>query len=228
MKFCPNCGKKLEENADVCLNCGKFLNNNNNNKEIKKNSKIGIFGILVIILSCIIGFTIMMFALIVLLLEEDDFYYDDYPDTSVHDIIENSGSIGDTLYYNNLEISLNSVNVYDYLDVNNEKKIPRNGNQYVVLNLTVRNDSEFDYNLDISNFTGYYNGDEINKIHIEGVNDNRILNGSIIGNKSMKGNIIFEIKKDWSYFELYYHEKNDLDRVIFKIISSTYNDNIKK
>jgi len=26
MKFCPNCGKKIIEGADVCIGCGKFLN----------------------------------------------------------------------------------------------------------------------------------------------------------------------------------------------------------
>ena len=34
-KFCSNCGKELNENQDVCLNCGvsvKKMNNNNNNK----------------------------------------------------------------------------------------------------------------------------------------------------------------------------------------------------
>lgn len=26
MNYCPNCGNKLEPNADVCLKCGKLLN----------------------------------------------------------------------------------------------------------------------------------------------------------------------------------------------------------
>lgn len=33
-KFCSNCGKELMEGADVCTNCGKFVNvttDNNNN-----------------------------------------------------------------------------------------------------------------------------------------------------------------------------------------------------
>ncbi len=36
MKYCPNCGKELNENADVCLNCGKLLTNN---KRINKQKK---------------------------------------------------------------------------------------------------------------------------------------------------------------------------------------------
>ena len=27
MNYCPNCGEKLEEGADVCLKCGKMINN---------------------------------------------------------------------------------------------------------------------------------------------------------------------------------------------------------
>lgn len=27
MKYCPNCGKEVNEGADVCLSCGKSLNN---------------------------------------------------------------------------------------------------------------------------------------------------------------------------------------------------------
>lgn len=27
MNYCPNCGKKIQAEADVCVNCGKFLTN---------------------------------------------------------------------------------------------------------------------------------------------------------------------------------------------------------
>ena len=29
-KFCSNCGKELQENQDVCLNCGVSTKRNNN------------------------------------------------------------------------------------------------------------------------------------------------------------------------------------------------------
>lgn len=31
MKYCPNCGKEINEGADVCLGCGKNINGNVNN-----------------------------------------------------------------------------------------------------------------------------------------------------------------------------------------------------
>ena len=27
MKYCPNCGKELNENQDICLGCGRTVNN---------------------------------------------------------------------------------------------------------------------------------------------------------------------------------------------------------
>lgn len=54
-KYCTNCGKELKEGADICLNCGKLINYDN---EIKKQeplptakSKIAA-GILGILLGC--------------------------------------------------------------------------------------------------------------------------------------------------------------------------------
>lgn len=38
-KFCSNCGKELQENQDVCLNCGVYTNKNNSNKNNNPNAK---------------------------------------------------------------------------------------------------------------------------------------------------------------------------------------------
>ena len=51
-KYCSNCGSELKEGADICLKCGKIVNNQNNNQNVYKDpnakSKIvaGILGIL--------------------------------------------------------------------------------------------------------------------------------------------------------------------------------------
>ena len=34
-KFCTNCGKELKENADICLNCGIFINKTYKEKKVK-------------------------------------------------------------------------------------------------------------------------------------------------------------------------------------------------
>ena len=47
MKYCPNCGEKIKSNdADVCLNCGKLLNNSNPSVVFGKSKIVaGILGI---------------------------------------------------------------------------------------------------------------------------------------------------------------------------------------
>ena len=45
MKFCPNCGKELNENADVCLNCGKVIKKASVPKEGKSKILAGLLGI---------------------------------------------------------------------------------------------------------------------------------------------------------------------------------------
>lgn len=46
-KFCSNCGKELQENQDVCLNCGVSTkrNNQNNNPNAKSKIAAGLLGI---------------------------------------------------------------------------------------------------------------------------------------------------------------------------------------
>lgn len=54
-KFCSNCGKELNEGADICLNCGKIVNEKINETKANTNpnakSKIAA-GILGIVLGC--------------------------------------------------------------------------------------------------------------------------------------------------------------------------------
>lgn len=46
-KYCTNCGKELQENQDVCLNCGVVIRKNNINSTPGAKSKIaaGLLGI---------------------------------------------------------------------------------------------------------------------------------------------------------------------------------------
>ena len=37
-KFCSNCGSEINENADICLNCGVMVNKNNNSNNNNSNS----------------------------------------------------------------------------------------------------------------------------------------------------------------------------------------------
>jgi TM2 domain-containing membrane protein YozV len=44
--YCKYCGKEVEENQDVCLNCGKFLHQNKKFNDINKSKMVaGLLGI---------------------------------------------------------------------------------------------------------------------------------------------------------------------------------------
>lgn len=55
VKYCSNCGNELKDGADICLKCGKIVNEKINNQNINKDpnakSKI-VAGILGILLGC--------------------------------------------------------------------------------------------------------------------------------------------------------------------------------
>lgn len=60
MKFCSNCGSKLKEGQDVCLKCGKNLNNNSDNE--KKTAKK--LASIVSLILFIIGFSCLVYIII--------------------------------------------------------------------------------------------------------------------------------------------------------------------
>ena len=62
-RFCSNCGKELNENADICLNCGVAVNNNSSvPRNTSNDKKNGIPGWAVFLI--VIAFYIM-YALII-------------------------------------------------------------------------------------------------------------------------------------------------------------------
>lgn len=63
MKYCTNCGKKINEGADICLNCGKFVSkvpNNNTNKN--PGITIAVIGMVLALLGFVIT---LIFALLI-------------------------------------------------------------------------------------------------------------------------------------------------------------------
>ncbi len=54
-KFCPNCGKEVNENAVICVNCGVALNNQNIVDETNKTNSLAVAGFVTSIVSLIIN-----------------------------------------------------------------------------------------------------------------------------------------------------------------------------
>lgn len=54
--FCPKCGKEVDENTDVCINCGKILDLSTEKEYNKPKTDLGILtGIFLGIIGLIIG-----------------------------------------------------------------------------------------------------------------------------------------------------------------------------
>ncbi len=54
-KYCPNCGKEVNENAVICVNCGVSLNGKNNVVNGNKNNSLAVAGFVTSIVSLIIN-----------------------------------------------------------------------------------------------------------------------------------------------------------------------------
>lgn len=60
MRKCPNCGKEVKDNFNVCTNCGKKLITSDRKKEVKKDSSdsLGIFAGIIAIISILVLYKI--------------------------------------------------------------------------------------------------------------------------------------------------------------------------
>lgn len=215
MKYCPNCGKKLEENADICLKCGKLINNNYNDK--RKNSSIGPIGIVLIVIFCLISFMVMIFSFLVLIIDSEDDYIEDirYSDDYYYDRDNYKGTINDTLYYDDLGVTLVSGVVYNNLVVKGDKINAKDGYEYLVIKFKIKNNSNSDKSVNINKFKGYLDGEPVNYIND---NDNK-LDGVVKANSIVTGEVIYEVKKGWNRFNIIYD-----DMLEFNIKSNTYKE----
>lgn len=50
---CPECGKEVSDNAEVCVNCGFPIVKNRNQKKTKKDKKQSVYGIIGFVVSLV-------------------------------------------------------------------------------------------------------------------------------------------------------------------------------
>lgn len=55
VKYCPKCGKKLDDDTDFCTECGNNIENKSSNNSISINKKTILIGVIVIVIIAIIG-----------------------------------------------------------------------------------------------------------------------------------------------------------------------------
>ena len=227
-KFCSNCGKELDERADICLNCGVLVNktiNNNISSNANNGKKKGLpaWAIVLIVVGSVILIPLIIIVLFRLFvfdaIKEDAGKYlekvKDYFSEQVEDYkIIGEGTIGDTLEFDDVKFTLNSANIYSSIGdntLNNDK-------EYLVFFFDVENTNDDDELITYLNFRGYFDKDELipkfifNKI--DGISN---LNKDLSSGEKTKGYIAFEVNRGWTNFNLYYGDLLGKEKIAFYV-----------
>ena len=222
-KYCTNCGNKLPENAGMCVKCGKMIEEvktkNTNNKK-----KFPVWAIILIIFGSLLSLFIGLIVLFGVILSSDEFddVIDDFPD-----IIEQRGTVGDTLYSEDYKITLNKVLKYDTIGEGDYALNAEDGKEYLLLFFEVENISSDTVIISSYNFNGYVDGYSVPYEYIpDRVEDMDMLSATLSPGMKTKGYIAYMVDKDWQDFEA--HIKgfsfDDMEDITFNITNG--NDNL--
>lgn len=227
-KFCTNCGKELDENAAMCLNCGVLVgNSNSNNNNVKNEKKKGLptWAIVLIVVGC---FTILPIIIMVVIAVTA---YNVISDTGIdvdnfiEEILIQEGTIGDTLRTDEFKITLTEALMYDsigsdeyYVDT------PADGKEFLVFFFNVENISDESQYISSYDFDGYVDGYTVSTKYlmndIDGVEE---LGADLMPSTKTKGFVAFEIDQTWQEFEIRFSEWYDEEELVFRVVNETSN-----
>ena len=224
-KYCWNCGKGLEENAAVCLNCGVIVdkmeqkNLNKTNKEKKRGFPT--WAIILIVISSLILIPVIFMILVGV------FSYNiingtiNNLDDNIEKMLIQEGTIGDTLVTESIKITLYDISQYDSLGDEYNKKFSETGKEYVVFFFNIENISDQSIYISTSDFIGYISMDIIESEKITNViNGIDELNFDIAPGNKTKGYVVFEVDTAWQEFELHFNKIFDNeDELVFNVIN---------
>lgn len=232
-KFCTNCGSELSLDADVCLKCGKKVDNSNsgNNNGKKKKKGLPVWAIVLIVLGsigvvAIVG-TVVLSGILYHSYNKkiNDAINDEIKNENIdnYDDIVDTGTIGDTLSNDEFRITLENALVYDYIPGEYINDEPDQGNEYLVLFFDVTNISDESEYFNSYYVDGYADGYQVDVESFlyndpEGYES---LTGSIAPGKSKKGYVAFQVDADFQTFEFIY---GDDEKVSFSLLSDDYAD----
>ena len=239
-KFCSNCGKELNDNADICLNCGVLVNKkeskiiSNNNVNNSKKKGLPTWAIVLIVLGCVILIPLIIIILVGIfafnvleesVIEEKDGYFDKIKD-SIYDYTENyevidEGTIGDSLEIDGVRFTLSEALKYDSIGDNT----PVEGNEYLVFFFDVENTSSEEKLVTYLNFSGLVDDERIIPTFIFGdIDGTTNLNKNLEAGETTKGYVAFEVDKNWEDFDLSYRKLLG-DKVITFYVTNEKNNN---
>lgn len=239
-KFCTNCGKELDENAAMCLNCGKIVgdtsnlntttttnNSTNSNGKQKKKGLPG-WAIALIVIGCVILIPIII--LIVLGIIGYNVIKD--KEGSIKDYIEDNlpyenrtltGTIGDTLKADDLKVTLNSALMYSSIPDEYFPVTPAEGKEFLVFTFDVENISDESVYISSSDFDGYVDGYSVSSKYIfTDINGTEELAVNLSPGMKAKGYVAYEIDTTWKSFEVHYEEfdfDDDNVKLVFKVVN---------
>ena len=232
--FCSNCGSEVDINADFCLKCGKKINGNNNNKKKKLPTwaiVLIIVGGIVLVLTifiiiALVGYNIYNKTHIDRINDPYKHHYDYYDDRYDDDYyMPKSGTIGDTLIYDDFEVTLESSHIYDYLPDELINPEPEDGYVYLVLFFDVtHNDDDFDiFNSFYMN--GYADDTTVDMVNLyNDINGLDPISGTFQAWENRKGYVAFEVSEDFNTFDFTYGEKYDDDTITFSLTSNDFSN----
>lgn len=230
-KFCSNCGKELNDNADICLNCGVLINKEeskiNSNKNINNSKKKGLptWAIVLIVLGCVILIPLIIIILVGIFVvnvvkDEGGKYLDDVKDY-YNDYVENyevidEGTIGDTLEIDGVRFTLSEALKYDSIGDNT----PVEGKEYLVFFFDVENTSSEEKLVTYLNFSGLVDDERIMTTFIFGDIDGITnLNKNLQVGEITKGYVAFEVDKNWENFDLSYRKLLSDKGITFYVVN---------
>ena len=224
-KYCTNCGNELPENAGICVKCGKMIEETNTRGNTNNKKKFPVWAIILIIFGSIFSLFVGMIVLFGVILTSDDFdeVIDDIPN-----IINERGTVGDTLYSEDYKITLNKVLKYDTIGEGDNQLTADDGKEYLVLFFEVENISSDTINISSYNFNGYVDGYSVpyeyvsNKI--EGID---MLSSTLSPGMKTRGYVAYMVDKDWNEFEVHLKEFlfDDMGNITFNITNGSNNLN---
>lgn len=227
-KFCANCGKELDENAALCLNCGVLVGNTNNNQNKEKKKGLPTWGIVLIIVSSVILLPIIALITFFVFTYNTISNIIDTPDMDLvidPEVEIRVGTIGDTLESDDIKLTLTEVLTSS--SIGDDKYIiesPENGKEYLIFFFDVENITNTSKSISFTNFSGYSDGFKIsNKVILNDINDIRYFDSMIFPYEEDKGYVAFEINKNWKKFEIRYTGLFDYKELVFRV---TNEDNL--
>jgi len=217
-KFCPNCGKELDEKSAICINCGVLLNNNGTNtKNNKKRKGMPTWALVLIIVGTIILIPIICVTIIAV----STFSF--FTTTGIVEEIlgemeVQTGRVGETLLTEDFKIKLTDAKTYDMIEKEEEnKEQAKEGKEYLVLFLDIENISYETNSIYSHDFNGYIENysitEKIIDTDIEGIEP---LSANLLPGTKAKGYIAYEVNKGWTEFELCYEDWYG-NKIIFKV-----------